>query len=126
MVEIVVIVCCVLFIGSVAMAASKSGGGSAAGRPGDRERLLALEFRGVVVENARVAHASDAGYSCRVKIKSDDGANITMTTSIYDQHKFPVGSRVVKRVGQSMPEPTTETESTRPPAAPADEPGPSA
>jgi outer membrane lipoprotein SlyB len=114
MVKIVVIVCCVLFIGSVAMAASGSKGGSAAaGRSGDRERLLALEFRGVVVENERVAHAFDAGYSCRVKIESDDGANVVMTTSIYDQHRFPVGTRVVKRIGQPMPEPTTETESPR-------------
>ena len=109
MIAVIVIFCCVLFIGSVAMAASGSKGGSATERrPGDRERLLALEFRGVVLANERVAHAFDAEYSCRVKIKCDDGANVTMTTSIFDQHRFPVGTRVVKRVGQSVPEPATD------------------
>ena len=114
MIALIVIFCCVLFIGSAAMAASGSKGGSATERrPGDRERLLGLEFRGVVVANERVAHAFDAKYSCRVKIKCDDGANVVMTTSIFDQHKFPVGSRVVKRVGKSMPEPATDAEPTQ-------------
>jgi hypothetical protein len=113
MVVLVMVVCCVLFIGSVAMAMSGAKDGSAPERRrGDPARLLALEFRGVVVSNEQVAHAFDAKYSCRVKIKCDDGANVVMTTSIFDQYKFPVGSRVVKRVGKSMPEPATDAEPT--------------
>lgn len=81
----------------------------AARRPGpptpeDRERLLALEFRGVVVENVTVAHAFDAGYECRVKIKCDDGMNVLMTTSVFEEGRFPVGARVVKRAGMTRPE----------------------
>lgn len=120
----IVIGCCVLFVVAVAMAASGAKGGSGAGRPGDEKRLLALEFRGVVVGNERVAHAFDAKYSCHVKIKCDDGANVTVTTSVFDEYKFPVGVRVVKRVGQRMPEP--DTGPAQPPRAPAERPDPSA
>lgn len=117
MIAVVMIFCVVVFIATIAVAASGPPK-VREGHPGDRERLLALEFRGVVVENQRVAHAFDAQYSCRVKIKCDDGANVTMTTSVFAEDRFRVGTRVVKRVGTTMPEPSME------PAPPVDAPPP--
>jgi hypothetical protein len=97
----------ILFI-ALAVSVATPRGGSSTARSGDPERLLALKFRGVVVENERVAHAFDAGYSCRVKIDCDDGTHVTMTTSVNEANRFPVGSRVVKRAGTTRPEPDTE------------------
>ena len=92
------------FVLAVVMAFATVGNRSAPMRPEVRERLLALEFRGVVIANDRMAHAFDAGYSCRVKIKCDDGADVVLTTSVFNEDKFPVGARVVKRAGQDTPE----------------------
>ncbi|HET9168626.1 MAG TPA: hypothetical protein VFN97_04290 [Actinospica sp.] len=75
-----------------------------AAQPPDPRRM-ALEFRGVVVANETMAHAFDPGYSARVEIKCDDGSTVTVDTSIFNQGKYPVGMRVVKRAGQYMPEP---------------------
>ena len=67
-------------------------------------RRLALEFRGVVVANDKMAHAFDAGYSARIKIKCDDGSTVTLDTSIFHEARYPVGMRVIKRAGATMPE----------------------
>jgi hypothetical protein len=115
----IVIVLGLFLVASLTMAASTGRRGSTVRRSGDPERLLALEFRGVVVGNERMAHAFDAGYSCRVKIKCDDGATVTMDRPIFEQYKYPVGSRVVKRVGQTVPEP--DTGPAPPPQAPVED-----
>ncbi|MBR7826567.1 hypothetical protein KDK95_09650 [Actinospica sp. MGRD01-02] len=107
MIAAVLIFCVVVFIATIAVSVSggKDGGAEREVDP----RLLELEFRGVVVENTEVAHAFDAGYSRRVKIKCDDGNTVTMTTPIFGGNQFRVGTRVVKRAGAARPVPDKGT-----------------
>jgi hypothetical protein len=79
-------------------------------RPEVLEKLLAVEFRGIVVANQRMAHAFDAGSHCRVTIKCVDGTTATLTTSIFEEDWYPVGAKVVKRAGQTRPERVADTE----------------
>jgi hypothetical protein len=103
------LICAVVFVLAVAISFHTAKNGPQPGPPEHREKLLALEFLGVVVETTRIAHAFDAGYGCKVTIKCDDGRTVTMTTAASDERLFPVGARVVKRVGRLMPEPTADT-----------------
>ena len=103
---VVILICGgVLIFATLVMTVYEAARRPAEPTPEDRERLLALEFRGVVVENVRMAHAFDAGYECHVKIKCDDGTTALMTTSVFEENRFPVGMRVVKRAGKTRPEP---------------------
>jgi hypothetical protein len=108
---LVIIVCGFVVVLGLGLAAIRSAGRPAAGvSPEAEAKRLALEFRGVVESNTRVAHAFDAGYECRVKIKCLDGQTASLTTSVFEENRYPVGAKVIKRAGQLMPEVVADTE----------------
>jgi hypothetical protein len=99
------VVCIVLsLLSSLMMAAFRAKGRSVVvDRERARARLTQQEFSGVVTSQQRMAHGFDAGYSCVIKIRCDDGSTVVIDASTMYENKYPVGSRVVKRAGEGMP-----------------------
>jgi hypothetical protein len=67
------------------------------------EAAAARDFSGVVVSQTLMAHAFDAGYSCRIVIQCDDGSTVTWDASAHFLDRLPVGTRVTHTAGQKQP-----------------------
>jgi hypothetical protein len=95
----------ILTLGSALMmgAFRAKGRSVAVNRAQERARLVDREFSGVVTDQSRMAHAFDAGYSCVITIRCDDGSTVRIDAGLVYMNKYPVGFRVVKRAGQHMP-----------------------